>query len=216
MKFYGSFHAIALCVVVLVHFAFPSHRLESMDGYDSGEDLFITQSTFRSVDTQDADEAVNFFDSSFVPESLIAKGDVVEYWDFSKSSNDVPSAPTVVSNEATTCAIPLANTAKESEPQSAVKNLVHSANEAAVSVNTTVNVNDNVIVGLEPFVPLVPDLLTDDDVDKVQDDVLQAAAKALTTEQQTDRFGKPVSDGEVQQHTGKGYVLFHAVKIMNC
>lgn len=214
----------------LVTWTFPLRLLvfralfKEMDASDSGDDLFITQSTFRTVDTQDADEAANFLDSSFISDSLMAKGDVVEYWDFSheyrheydnvknvakEGESTLPTLEEGTSDTPTT----VSNTTKESTLDGLVQNSAKPLQRGDVSISATVNLNENVVVGQEPFVPLMPDVLTNADVDQVGDDVLQAAAKALTTEANTtDRFGKPVSDGEVKQHTGKGYVHIFALE----
>lgn len=54
---------------------------------DSGDDLFITQSSFcclDDTDTQAVDEAAeNVLDTSFDLLDNLPKGDIVEYWDFS-------------------------------------------------------------------------------------------------------------------------------------
>lgn len=50
--------------------------------YDSGDDLFITQSTFRSV--PDTGEAANAAD--FLQNAADNSGELLEYWDFSKEN----------------------------------------------------------------------------------------------------------------------------------
>lgn len=57
-----------------------------MDDSDSGEDLFITQSTFRT-DTQDAVEAADFLDTSFNLDVNFGEGEIVNYMDFSKQGS---------------------------------------------------------------------------------------------------------------------------------
>lgn len=69
--------------------------MEDLD--DSADDLFITQSTFRvdSVSTQHAEDAANFFldsDDDFLNKSFHVVKDVdgpkvVQYWDFSNTSD---------------------------------------------------------------------------------------------------------------------------------
>lgn len=83
---------------VLLHCYKRTHVLTSLSLHictmdelnDSGDDLFITQSTFRvdNVTSQDAETAANFFmDSDDNLDSCIATGDVVEYVDFSNASD---------------------------------------------------------------------------------------------------------------------------------
>lgn len=63
---------------------------------DSGDDLFITQSTFKKVDasTQDANEAANFLlECELSPNS---RPEVVQYWDFSNDTDTgykLPATP---------------------------------------------------------------------------------------------------------------------------
>lgn len=70
---------------------------------DSSDDLFITQSTFRSnVDTQEADEAAEFLSTSFMADEnyCLAKNydpaapERVHYWDFLSSSLNDTDKPT--------------------------------------------------------------------------------------------------------------------------
>lgn len=182
---------------------FLLHILSTMDDYDSGEDLFITQSSFHTATTQDADEAANFFDTSFIIEDdLMAKGDVVEYWDFSHEIVNVNS------EECATKSVDAVKSIEDNQGKEA-------ATTSEIAVNASIHVNPNIAVGEEPFIPLVADLLDDADVDKVQDELLQAAAEALTSEKpNSDRHGAPVSDAAVQQHTGKGYVFIHIFKLL--
>lgn len=84
----------------------------SMD--DSGEDLFITQSTFRSedVDTQEAGEAVDFLNLSMNVYDASAP-ETVEYWDF---SNERRNSSTSDANGASTNVLPDNNVVVGQEP----------------------------------------------------------------------------------------------------
>lgn len=93
---------------------------------DSGEDLFITQSTFRTeenVATQEADEAAHFLlDASFdLLSDDTSRPEVVQYMDFT-----------------------------------------HEHAEELAKINTSESMSDK-----PAFVPLMPDLFDDSDVDKV-------------------------------------------------
>lgn len=59
---------------------------------DSGNDIFITQSSFcclDDADTQAVDDAVeNVLDTSLEVLNDLPTGDVVEYWDFSHDQKD--------------------------------------------------------------------------------------------------------------------------------
>lgn len=58
------------------------------DEYDSADDLFITQSNFRT-DTQDAANAAEFLETDFNLSFDLEAPETVEYWDFSKEVTNV-------------------------------------------------------------------------------------------------------------------------------
>lgn len=178
-----------------------------MDSYDSGDDLFITQSSFRTIDTQDAADAAGFFDNS---------GELVEYWDF---SSDLRNAETVsdVQSVSQKCETVTAVHAPALEDTVNVQPQPLSCEEsAAIDVTSNVNVNlnvpqdviapaaENVVVGEEPFVALQPDFFDDDDTDGIDEDFLQEAYYALNADEK--RHAAPVSDAHVAHHSGKRYV----------
>lgn len=73
--------------------------------------------------------------------------------------------------------------------------------------STAESTDDNVLLGQEPFVPLVPDLFDDEDV--LPDEVLAAALDASEALQTcNDRHAKPVSANTVKENSTKGYVFF--------
>lgn len=147
---------------------------------DSGDDLFITQSTFRTeVDTQDASEAVDYFDTSidFLHNDTDAP-EVVQYWDF---SDEVCNAESVVDKPV------------EGRPEQVTE--------------TPLSIDANVIVGQEPIISL-ENKLDDAEVDAVSDEVVSAALQAvLGNAKDLNRCGDPVTDTDVSLNTAKGYVF---------
>lgn len=145
---------------------------------DSGEDLFITQSTFRSeVDTQDACEAVDFLSTSFDLLSDDREGHEVRQ-----------------------------ETVKNASATSSAEPVVTITNSPAKRVQeiSPVSIEANVIVGQEPLIPLESNL-TEDDVDVVSDEVVSAALDAVMSNvKDPGRFGEPVADMTVQLNTAKG------------
>lgn len=148
--------------------------------YDSGEDLFIT--SFRT-DTQNAGNAAEFLETSFNLSVDYSTPEIVQYWDFSKdnsTSDDV------------------------SKPAGDVSSHIHVAE--GVVQNSTASLDDNVAIGEEPILPLVP-AFDSDTVEQLSDEVVSAALDdAVAVLQSSNRFGAPVSDGTVQQSSVKGYV----------
>lgn len=71
---------------------------------DSGEDLFLTQNSFRCLDnayTQAVDEAAeNVLDSSFDLTDDLPKGDIIEYWDFSHEHEEESAVKPAVQQQA--------------------------------------------------------------------------------------------------------------------
>lgn len=156
-----------------------------MDSDDSASDLFITQSSFRTnVETQEANEAVNFLENSLDLSVELPTGDVVQYLDFTEDHK----------KEYARIA---AENAKDSSTSSTT-GVEHDHNNSAAA-----SVPSNVLVGEEPFVPLLPELFDEEDV--LPDDVLLAALDA--SERVSDeRHGKPVSSETVKENSTKGYV----------
>lgn len=167
-------------------------------------DLFITQSTFRT-DMQEASEAADFLDMPFdifgtltqdvrSTEELFA-GTTVHYLDFGYGGNADGNSrqPTTVPNVAV----------HESAHVSAEKlepTIEETLSSAAVSEPP-----QNIVPGKEPVVPL----LTEEDVSSLSDDLLKAALQSvLADDNDLDCFGIPISDATVDQHSGKGYVFF--------
>lgn len=151
-------------------------RYSAMDDneYDSGEDLFITQSNFKS-DTQDAAGAADFFETDFNLSLDLDAPEVVQYWDFSHDASNVHDNEPV-------------------PPADLLSNPVDAFD------------TENVIIGEEPAVPLLPNL----EEDGVSDEVLSGALDAaLDSVQETNRFAQPVSDSTVQESSAKGYVSLH-------
>lgn len=163
-----------------------------MDSDDSCSDLFITQSNFRTnVKTQEASDAAEFFNTSF--DLLENSGEVVEYFDFSKEISTSATAQPSISSAVKEC--------HASEVKDSVS--VDIVLQPQVSGEDTLNVP----VGQEPFIPLVPDLFDDHDVDQIPDDVLAAALDSVTADtDDKERHGVPVSPEAVQENSAKGYV----------
>lgn len=166
--------------------------------YDSGDDLFITQSNFRTVETQEAAEAVDFLDTSFpfdFADDLLSTGDT----ETAHSSCSAKKPSVLNDSEVLSCPVdctaPL-NDVKTSEGVSAGEKAA--TDEGASGLQHPVT---NVVVGQEPFIALEANL----DLEVDEDALLSAALDDAM--QDIDRFGEPVSDETVQSNSGKGYVL---------
>lgn len=159
-------------------------------------DLFITQSTFRT-DTQEAAEAADFLDTSFdifgtptqdvkTTEQLFA-GRTVHYLDLSEHTSD---HGTTVSHDDTK------SDCNHDKEEPTIEDI--GASEVGLPVD------ENIVPGQEPFLPL----LTEDDVSTVSDDLLKAAVECVTADTNDgDRFAEPTSDATVEEHSGKGCVF---------
>lgn len=157
-----------------------------MDSDDSCSDLFITQSCFRTNVDTQGASDAVNFLNGSFDLLQDNSGEVIEYWDFSKENSN-----------------------NKSSPQMEEKALDKSKDDNVPEVS-------NVEVGKEPFLPLVPDLFDDHDVDKVSDDVLSAALDSVTAELvDTERFGAPVLSNEVTENSGKGCVFLVMFTIEN-
>lgn len=174
-----------------------------MDSDDSCSDMFITQSSFRTnVETQEASKAADFLSDSFILPDELPTGDVVEYLDF---SHEVSNAKNVGAE------------------------ITGHASETVRNETVAVPPLPNIDVGQKPFVPLLPDLFDDNDVNTVSDEVLSAAVDTVLSHgEERDRHGPPVSLQTVEENAVKGYVkrpcqkvnflnsfkyLFHGLKL---
>lgn len=155
------------------------------ESYDSGKDLFITQSSFRSaVDTQEASEAVDFLNTSLfdLSEDVPLSGEVVEYWDFMHEHEQELKA--ILEQIASESSVVKATSETGNNPFSSPQEDV-----SAQAIDLNVDVN-----------------LLNKDVDKVSDDTLNAAVDEVTKVPTLNRHADPVSDKTIKENSGKGYV----------
>lgn len=120
---------------------------------DSGDDLFITQSSFCTVDvdTQDASDAVDFLHTSFdlFQESETSAPEVVQYWDF---TNDVLHTENVSSPKKT----PATESPKPTDLG------IPSGATFAQPHDNSAEASDNVTASKEPLIQLEADFTVED------------------------------------------------------